>query len=188
MYCPKCAAPIDGVRFCRQCGANVSLVPQALTGQLQPTPTAPANYQPTQHPMQQARRERPAPTVQSAAHHFFRGISFFFVSLACFAFAPAGRIWWFWLLIPAFMGIGNAVGQYLQLQRADNQSLPPTEAHTFEAQAFQVAQPALFNQPVPTTSELKLPAAAQPVAQPVSVTEHTTALLDAARQKVADKS
>jgi hypothetical protein len=186
MYCPKCAAPIDGVKFCRKCGANVSLVPQALTGQLQSTPTAPANQQPTQHPMahwHHARHEQPAPTVESAARHLFRGIGFIFVSLACFAFAPAGRIWWFWLLIPAFMGIGNAVGQYLQLRRAENNSLPPIADQTFT-----VAQPLVFNQPVPTTSELKLPAAAQPVAQPVSVTEHTTALLDAARQKVADKN
>ena len=34
MYCPQCANPIDGTKFCRSCGANVSLVPQALAGQL----------------------------------------------------------------------------------------------------------------------------------------------------------
>ena len=35
MFCPKCASQnIDGASFCRVCGANISLVPQALSGQL----------------------------------------------------------------------------------------------------------------------------------------------------------
>ena len=35
MFCPKCATQnVDGASFCRSCGANVSLVPQALSGQL----------------------------------------------------------------------------------------------------------------------------------------------------------
>ena len=41
MFCPKCAAQnIDGAHFCRACGANLSLIPQALTGELV---TAPAD-------------------------------------------------------------------------------------------------------------------------------------------------
>ncbi len=37
MFCPKCAAQnLDGASYCRVCGANISLVPQALTGQLSP--------------------------------------------------------------------------------------------------------------------------------------------------------
>ena len=35
MFCPKCATQnLDGASFCRTCGANISLVPQALTGQM----------------------------------------------------------------------------------------------------------------------------------------------------------
>ena len=35
MFCPKCATQnLDGASFCRACGANISLVPQALTGQM----------------------------------------------------------------------------------------------------------------------------------------------------------
>ena len=38
MFCPKCATQnLDGASFCRACGANISLVPQALTGQMTPT-------------------------------------------------------------------------------------------------------------------------------------------------------
>ena len=39
MFCPKCAAQnLDGASFCRVCGANVSLIPQALSGQLPEAP------------------------------------------------------------------------------------------------------------------------------------------------------
>jgi len=35
MFCPKCASQnVEGASYCRACGANVSLVPQALNGQL----------------------------------------------------------------------------------------------------------------------------------------------------------
>src|SRR5438552_8275796 len=35
MFCPKCATQnIEGAHFCRVCGANISLIPQALSGQL----------------------------------------------------------------------------------------------------------------------------------------------------------
>jgi len=39
MFCPKCATQnVDGAHFCRSCGANISLVPQALTGQIAQPP------------------------------------------------------------------------------------------------------------------------------------------------------
>ena len=35
MFCPKCAAQnADDAKFCRACGTDISLVPQAVTGQL----------------------------------------------------------------------------------------------------------------------------------------------------------
>src|SRR5258707_10937639 len=35
MYCPKCAAPnSDQVKFCRQCGENLSIVAQAMSKHL----------------------------------------------------------------------------------------------------------------------------------------------------------
>ena len=37
MFCPRCAEQnLDDAKVCRACGANVSLVPQALTGSLPP--------------------------------------------------------------------------------------------------------------------------------------------------------
>lgn len=186
MYCPNCAAPIDGVKFCRQCGANVSLVPQALTGQLPMTPTAPANTPITQLPLmpwpQQERHNRHTPSIERATQQFVTGLGFVFVALACLFFAPAGRIWWFWLLIPAFVNMGKGIGEYLRLQQMHNTALPILP-QPMNAPPSQASMPS-----APTTSELQLPAVAQPVAQPASITEHTTALLDAARPKPIEKN
>jgi hypothetical protein len=187
MYCPNCAASVDGMKFCRQCGANVSLVEQALTGQLPAAQTSPANALPTQQPVafgHHGRREQRPASIEKAVMHTMIGIGFIFVSFACLFFAPAGRIWWFWLLIPAFANMGIGIGEYLRLQQAQKKSeaLPAPTASSFNY--VPTIQPPLS---APTTSELQLPAAAVPVAHPVSVVEHTTALLDPARQKTPEK-
>ena len=83
---------------------------------------------------------------------------------------------WGWVFIfPAMGTFGKAISEYYRVaearqqaswQQPSNPSLPIQPA---------IPQPQVQ---VPTTSELKLPAAAQDFAQPVSITEHTTALLD----------
>ena len=110
MYCPKCAAPIEGGKFCRACGANVSLIPQALTGRLA-----------TGEPVVPGKTGK-LPSLEVAASSFFTGIGFLVVSFAVLSFAPAGRIWWFWFLIPAFGSIGRAVGEYLRYRQQQRTS------------------------------------------------------------------
>jgi hypothetical protein len=112
MYCPKCATPIEGGKFCRACGANVSLIPQALTGSLE---------------AQVARGSGSLgqmPGIEKATARFFAGIGLIMAALAALSFAPAGRLWWFWILIPAFGSIGNAVGQYLIYRAQQRQHVP----------------------------------------------------------------
>ena len=118
MFCPNCAATIDGARFCRSCGANVSLVPQALTGQL-PAPGSSVGD-----------KRGNSAGIEKATSSFFSGIGLFIAAFAVLSFAPGGRIWWFWLLIPAFGSIGHGVGQYLrhrELERKRSLGLPETE-------------------------------------------------------------
>ncbi len=180
MYCPNCAAPVDGMKFCRKCGANVSLVPQALSGQLPPAQPE-TSFQPLSIGVHYGRRGRrrdrhnQPPSMEGAAREFFGGVGFLFVSLAIWQFFPGGFTWWFWLLIPAFMAMGKGVGQYLSV-REQQRHLPPPQFNAPTAMPQVAPQPQL---PVPTTSELKLPANAP--APPASVTEHTTALLDQAK-------
>ena len=116
MYCPACAAPIDGMRYCRACGANVSLVPQALSGQLSSTPATPPVPS-----SDKGRREGSAdvPSVESISKSLFSGVGMLLVSLLVWRFFPGGAFWWFWLLIPAFASIGQGLGKYWQLRREE---------------------------------------------------------------------
>jgi hypothetical protein len=173
MYCPKCAAPVDGMKFCRKCGANVSLVPQALTGEL---PTAqPDHYEHGGRRRDRHRRQEGPPSMEGAAREFFVGLGFLLVALAIWQFFPGGFSWWFWLLLPAFGMMGKGVGQYLSV-REQQRHLPPPQFNAPTAMPQATLQPQFS---VPTTSELKLPANAP--APAASVSEHTTALLDQAK-------
>lgn len=182
MYCPNCAAQVDGMKFCRQCGANVSLVPQALTGQLpvaQPEP--PVTELSYSRRERRHRRHQQPPSLENAGREFFGGLGFLLLSLAIWFFFPGGKFWWFWMLIPAFMAMGKGVGQYLAVR----------EQRQFPTPSYQtpITVPSTPPQPqfsVPTTSELKLPE--RVVGGPQSITEHTTRHLDAASRRESEQS
>jgi hypothetical protein len=109
MYCPNCATQnSDTTRYCRSCGANLSLVPQALTGQL---PEAPIG----RHGRRRHRDfEHGGPaTLANAITKIFMGVGFVLVAGGAFFFAPAGHLWWFWMLIPAFALLGKGVAELL---------------------------------------------------------------------------
>lgn len=114
MYCPTCATQNgDGTKFCRACGTNLSLVPQAITGRL---PEAPRG--------RRHRRDKepgPPPSLASGITSVFMGLGFVVVALAL-ALSDSGRGWWFWMLIPAFSLLGKGVASIvttLQAQRAN---------------------------------------------------------------------
>jgi len=158
MYCPKCATQIDETqKFCRACGANVSLVPQALTGEI----THRGRH----------RYDKPI-SIEQAATSFFTGLAFIVVSFAVLRFAPAGRIWWFWLLIPAFSCMGSGIGLYLKLREQQRQ-LAQFNPVVSQPNLASTATPAP-ELSAPTTSELHIPS---------SVTEHTTKHLDPSRNR-----
>jgi len=168
MYCPNCAAPIEGAKFCRSCGANVSLVPQALTGEL---PVQPAGDR-------HGRRQGKPPSVEKAMGNIFTGIGFIFIALAIWRFMPGGFVWWFWMLIPAFSLIGSGVGQYLksrEIERRESLDARPRQEVTAyrppERLSSAEEQAALSP---PTTSELKAPG---------SIAEHTTRHLESESRK-----
>ena len=155
MFCPKCAAQnLDGASFCRVCGANISLVPQALTGQVQQI--APAE----DLTRSEKRALRRAPTLDNAFRNIFMGIAFLLITFALVA-SDMGRGWWFWMFIPAFSLMGTGIAQYIRY-REQKRSLPgfvaaPTPIHA--------ATPTpVF--PARNTGDL--------VAPPPSVTEGTT--------------
>ena len=187
MYCPKCAAPIDGVKFCRQCGTNVSLVPQALTGQL-PAPaqtdamqTMSAPYGRRHRRHRQAQPEGP-PSMAHVFNKVLVGLGFLAAVAIVMSRTPSGMSWGWAFLFPAMGAFGAAVSEYYRVAEARQQARWQQPANPSLPIQSTILQPQVQ---VPTTSELKLPPAAQDfaqdLAQPVSITEHTTALPEPAR-------
>ena len=164
MYCPKCGTQnADEASFCRSCGANVSLIPQALTGQLDAPTAAGADV------VRHGRRHKSA-SVENAVVPFFGGLGFFLVAIAVMLFMPGGRFWGFWLFIPAFFMMGGGVAGYLRLRQQQQQGLPRAGL------GFDTHTPAI---PPAHTPVGTLPPRAQPVGYaPGSVTEGTTKLLE----------
>jgi len=117
MFCPKCASQnIDGASFCRSCGANISLVPQALSGQ----PVAASDdCLVTGRSRSRVRRE---PTIEYALKKAFVGIAFLFVALAL-GWSGEGAYWWYWLLIPAFSGLGKGIAEFVRVREAQKKPL-----------------------------------------------------------------
>ena len=166
MYCPKCGTQnTDEASFCRSCGANVALIPQALTGQFTAAPARVADE------TQRGRRHKPA-TIENAVVPFFGGLGFFLVAIAVMLFMPGGSGWGFWMFIPAFFMMGGGVAGYLRLrQRQQAQSLPPAPA---PAGAITSALP----HPAAAAAAALPPRDARGIYAPGSVTEGTTKLLE----------
>ena len=154
MFCPKCASQnVDGAHFCRACGANISLVPQALTGQL---PVAP--IEDTSRRRRRGRHER-QPTFDEGVRNVVMGFGFIAVAIALALFGrPIGaQIWWFWMLIPAFAMLGKGISEIVRFNQA---KVPPPNQ-----QQMPYAAPAEVL-PSSNAGELRPPVA--------SVTEGTT--------------
>ena len=164
MFCPKCAAQnLDGASFCRVCGANISLVPQALTGQL---PQATEDEDIEVGSLTRRRRGRRELSLDNAFKNAFMGLAFLLIAIAL-AFSRMGSGWWFWMLIPAFSMMGTGVAQYIRLKEQEKRSYLPNA----------MGQPAITLPrrvdafPTRSTGELVPP--------PPSVTEGTTRHLGA---------
>ena len=122
MYCPSCGVEnLEGASFCRGCGANVSLVPQALSGHL-PAGQSAAGDQGGEASARRGKRAR-GPRVENAVVPFFMGLAFLCVAFAL-AFTRMGHGWWFWLFIPAFGMMGRGVAEYLRLKQHEQSRAP----------------------------------------------------------------
>jgi hypothetical protein len=128
MFCPKCATQnIDGAHFCRSCGANISLVPQALSGQL-PQAQAPPEDVDSYAPRYKRGKEL---TIDNSLKNIFLGVGFLIVAIALSR--SIGEGWWFWMLIPAFAMMGRGVGQFIRLREAQKRAAlaPPPVNRSF---------------------------------------------------------
>ena len=151
MFCPKCATNnADGASFCRGCGANISLVPQALTGQIMQSPVEEIQEGGRRH---RRRRDRGDPTLDQSFKNIFMGVGFLVIAIVLSR--TIGYGWWFWMLLPAFSLMGTGIAQYIRLKEREKRALlaPPPVNNAFQP-------------PPRTPEELRAPVA--------SVTEGTT--------------
>ncbi len=155
MYCPKCATQnLEDARYCRSCGINLSLVPQALSGQL-------AEAQSDANPWKHHRKGEPS--IADGIQKLFMGVGFLIVAVVL-GFLSRGRGWWYWMLIPAFGLLGKGVADMVVAkQRLGHSSQPQIEPSRNTTNNVRAAD----------TGEL-LPS--------TSVTEGTTKLFDEAQQ------
>ena len=157
MYCPNCASQnTDDGKFCRTCGANLSLVPQALTGEL---------------PERRRRRHRRnraqsrTPDLSHGVQKAFGGFSFLFIALVL---CLLRRYWGVWMLIPGFMALGKGIAEIIAVR---------------EAQRAVARSGNMASAPVPNTGPLAADTSRELMAPPASVTENTTKLFDEADRR-----
>ena|SRR5205807_2087632 len=121
MFCPKCATQnVDGASFCRSCGANISLLPQALSGQL---PTTQDQY--LDRKIRRARKLRyqddvPA-NLEKGIVNVFMGIGFLIAALAVMFKFPGGFTWGWAFFIPSFSCFGRGVAMIVAAKRRRQQ-------------------------------------------------------------------
>ena len=173
MFCPKCATQnTDGARFCRSCGADVSLVPQAMMGHIPAaTPVRTDDDDDDEDYSRRGRRRERRhgrhASCEGGIRNIFAGVGFLCVALVL-AYSNGGRGWWYWMLIPAFSMMGGGIAEYLRAKNSEK-SLPQQQPYQAPAQVPRTAFAG--NLPPRNTSEL--------MPQPPSVTEGTTRHLGA---------
>ena len=171
MFCPKCAAHnIDDAKYCRVCGADISLLQQVMSGQLNTELESADEPAVDKRSSRRKRKEKEKekedkekdkpPTFEKAFENIGVGIAFLATSIMIAIFMPGGRMWWFWMLIPALACAGEGAGQLMRLRREKALGVgykPPLP----ESRASEVSY-----LPPRNTSEIMTP--------PPSVTERTT--------------
>ncbi len=150
MFCPKCATQnVDGASFCRACGANISLVPQALSGQL------PSANQTRRDEYVSRVKSRRQPSLENAVRSLTMGVAFAAIAVLISKFGPGGSTWWFWLLIPAASLFAKGFSQLARLRQDTNQppAVPQPQLNTVRLQDLPAQKTGELMTPVPSVTE-----------------------------------
>ncbi|MCA1564510.1 MAG: zinc-ribbon domain-containing protein [Acidobacteria bacterium] len=170
MYCPRCAAQnLDDAKFCRACGADIRLVPQALQGTLHAAFERPENDEAAT--ARGKEKKRTPATIDAGLKDIFSGLGLFIIFLIGL-FVFHGAFWvTVWFIIPALASVGEGIGKLIRARQEQTLlTATPYESGNFH--------PAPFT-PAPIVKELSSPDTTKIVRAPASVTDGTTRHLDA---------
>lgn len=167
MYCPKCGTQNqEDIKYCRSCGAYLSLVPQALAGELRHRSRRQeraVGHDAEGKPYDRhGRRINNEPSLARGIQQISLGTAFLIIAFALWV----SRVHWgLWLLIPAFTILGKGVADIVSAKQAQSgaQNAPPPARSTGEL------EPERDYDALPGT--------------PPSVTENTTRHLDATSEQ-----
>jgi hypothetical protein len=165
MYCPKCGAQnIEDAQYCRGCGGNISLVSQAMTGQLPEKRTVgyDAAGKPYDETGRRIHREKEPPRLDKAIKTGFMGLAFLIIAFILAFTGDRRHDYWYWLLIPAFTMIGGGVAEYVRVKQSKG-----TEKRLPDFQSRAAMSPPARASALPPLNTAEL-------VQPPSVTESTT--------------
>lgn len=121
MFCPKCGTqnPENG-KYCRKCGTDLRTVSDALTGKISSGGSNNFGMIKPIDPMQFFGKKGKPISYEQAITKIFSGLAFLIVALILgYTNAYGGRLWWFWMLIPAFGSLGSGVAQLIQLRKIE---------------------------------------------------------------------
>ena len=149
MFCPNCATKqIDGAHFCRSCGANISLVPQALTGQL-----------PTAEPPEDDFYRRPHRGRVFSSDYAIRsmvaGVAFAAMAVMVLKFEPGSSRWWFWLLVPALMMFSRGFTAFARIRsrKSETPKVAQPMVNAVRTSELPVSRTGELMNPVPSVTE-----------------------------------
>ncbi len=173
MYCPKCGVNnLEDAKFCRTCGADIRLVPQALRGHLPGGAFVAGEVEELEEQGRKYKLKKP-PTLEKGLENVFSGIAFLIIFTLGFLYMRGLFMVWVWMIIPALACVGQGLGQIIRSRSAQPALAPPDAFRPAHA----LPQTPARELPAADTSEIKTP--------PASVTEGTTRHLAAPRKRTA---
>jgi zinc-ribbon domain len=167
VYCPRCATEnLDDAKFCRACGLDIHLVPQALTGLL---PDAAATDA-VEKQGKKEKKEKDGRLLEKGLENVFVGVAFLVIFLAGLFYFRGAFMIWIWFIIPSLACVGEGLGQLIRWRREQRHLAELFRAHG-------AADP--YPLPSARAAELPAPDTAEMADSPFSVTEATTRHLKA---------
>lgn len=166
MFCPRCAADNqDDAKYCRACGADIHLVPQALAGLL---PAEVTGAKPEKRSKKKDDGDKKL--LEKGMENVFVGLAFLVIFLGGLFYLRGAFFFWVWFIIPSLACFGEGLGQLLRSRREHHLLLTRAGA----LNELGAAEPAALYAAPPAARRVVAPDTAEMGDSPFSVTEATT--------------